>query len=381
MRAAGLEPLELFPGVKKPWSCRCLTCGAVGTPRLGGILAGQGGCIPCGQQKVAASSRSRRLSHDHATAIMRKAGLEPLDPYDGAMSPWRCRCTSCDNEVTPTFAHVQDRGRGCRFCATHGVDLSAPAMVYVIAHSAWNAVKIGIGACTGYNSRLVQHERNGWSLAHSREYATGAAAHDIEQAVLARLRASGLCPYLRPEVMPNGFSETCNADQVTADCLWAMVNEEAARADRAYTPAEGQRRRSAASLIDPDLAAAELRAAGLEPLEPYPGYVNKPWRARCLTCGYEGVPRLNNVRRGGGCRKCRNQAVRAAEVAANAPAATEVMRAAGYEPIEPYAGSDKPWRCRCTTCGKESTPRYGNVKQGRATCRHCATKRPVSHGA
>jgi hypothetical protein len=288
------------------------------------------------------------------------------------MTRWRCRCTNCGNEVSPTFAHVQDRGRGCRFCATHGIDLSAPAMVYVIFHARWNAIKIGIGACAGYNSRLLQHERQGWTLAYAREYPTGAAARDVEQAVLARLRTDQLCPYLSPAVMANGFSETCDVSRISAEALWSMAEDESARTYSAYLPGEGQRPRSATALIDPDQAAAELRAAGFEPLEAYPGYVNKAWRARCLTCGHEGLPRLNNIRRGSGCRRCLDRAQRDADIATHAQNATDTMHAAGFEPLEPYRGADRPWRCRCTTCGKESTPVYGNVQQGRSSCRYCA---------
>ncbi|MFF3576963.1 hypothetical protein [Streptomyces mirabilis] len=76
----------------------------------------------------------------------------------------------------------------------HGVDLAGPSNVYVITHQEWNAVKIGIGACTGYTSRLTQHERQGWQLYQVRDYPTGAAAQDVEQAVLGRLRAAGLAP-------------------------------------------------------------------------------------------------------------------------------------------------------------------------------------------
>ena len=54
------------------------------------------------------------------------------------------------------------------------------------------------------------------------------------------------------------------------------------------------------------------------------------------------------------------------------------MRAAGFEPLEPYPGSNQPWRCRCTRCGKESTPRYGHVSSRGSRCRYCVpNNRPL----
>ncbi len=48
------------------------------------------------------------------------------------------------------------------------------------------------------------------------------------------------------------------------------------------------------------------------------------------------------------------------------------MRAAGADPTEPYPGSSVRWRCRCLACGREITPRLGNVHSGHAPCSYCA---------
>jgi hypothetical protein len=259
-------------------------------------------------------------------------------------------------------------------CATFGIDLAGPAKLYVITHRQWNAVKVGIGACTGYTSRLIQHERRGWELYRFRDYSTGAAAFDVEQAVLDRLRGVGLCPFLTRDVMPNGWSETCSADDITADEVWAMVDEESRRAPGSYPPRAGDRPR-ATFLFDAEAAADEMRARGYEPLVPYPGRTNATWPSRCTTCAYEGRPTFNAVRNGGQrCRICRARETQAKRAAATAPRAGEVMRAAGFEPLEPYPGSGKPWRCRCTVCTRESTPTYSNVNSGRSRCRFCGSK-------
>ncbi|MFF7362332.1 hypothetical protein [Streptomyces sp. NPDC008125] len=313
---------------------------------------------------------SAPLDPEICAGEMRAHGFEPLELYPGSDKRWLCRCPN-GHQVHLRLTGVRT-GKGCRMCATHGIDLAGPAKVYVITHRRWGAVKVGIGACTGYNSRLIQHERHGWQLHQARDYTTGAAAYDVEQAVLDRLREAGLSPFLAKDVMPNGWSETCSADRVTAAEVWAMVEEETRNVQEPYDPRVGGRPR-AAVLFDADAAVAEMRACGYEPLEPYPGRTNATWPSRCMTCGHEGRPTFNAVRNAGQrCRVCRVKATQAKRAAANAPKAGEVMRAAGLEPLEPYPGSGTPWRCRCTTCGSETTPTYSNVNGGSSGCRFCA---------
>ncbi|MFF4652569.1 hypothetical protein [Streptomyces sp. NPDC001380] len=372
MRTAGLEPLAPYSGrIKDPWPSRCIARGHQVAPALGGILNGQGACRACANERAGAA---RREDPRRAAADMRAAGLEPLEPYPGSDIPWRCRCAACGREVRPRLVRVR-RGGGCRFCASHGIDLTGPTDLYVITHERWGAVKIGIGACTGPNNRLVQHRRNGWTLVRRRAFPIGAAALDVEQAVLDRLRDAKAAPFLTSEVMPNGWTETADASRVGVEELWRMVVEAIVATGADGATVDGPRRRpSAHGLIDPDAAAAQMRAAGLEPLEPYPGRANLPWRCRCLRCGDAGTPRLTGIRSGrGGCRRCGNAAVAAGKIAAKSQEATEVVRAAGFEPLEPYPGSGRPWRCRCRACGKESTPTYGNVRGGTG-CRHCRNK-------
>jgi hypothetical protein len=72
-----------------------------------------------------------------------------------------------------------------------------------------------------------------------------------------------------------------------------MVGEEAGETPPdAYGVADTPRR-SFNVLIDPKAAETEMRAAGYEPLVPYPGRSNDAWPCRCIKCGHEGRPRLS----------------------------------------------------------------------------------------
>jgi hypothetical protein len=88
-----------------------------------------------------------------------------------------------------------------------------------------------------------------------------------------------------------------------------------------------------------------MRAAGFEPLEPYPGLAKAPWRCRCTRCGGIVSPTLTNVRQGGGCRSCAGQA----PVDVNAVALE--LRAAGVEAVDSYPGPGRPFRVRCVNDG------------------------------
>lgn len=60
---------------------------------------------------------------------------------------------------------------------------------------------------------------------------------------------------------------------------------------------------SAASLpVTPEQAAAELRRLGYEPEEPYPGRARTPWRVRCLVCGQPRRVALSDARHRKPCR-------------------------------------------------------------------------------
>ena len=126
-------------------------------------------------------------------------------------------------------------------------------------------------------------------------------------------------------------------------------------------------------VVDPDQAASVMVAAGLVPLTPYPGRNSRPWPCRCVTCQTVVTPCLTSVSRGAGCNACGNR--RSAESRRlDAAHATSVMTAAGLDPVEPYSGTNRPWRSRCRECGKEVSPSLTRVKNG-ARCGYCKRNR------
>jgi hypothetical protein len=243
-----------------------------------------------------------------AVEQMRAKGLEPLDPYPGVNRHWRCQCTRCGAEVAPTLKNVRNAVFGCRPCG------------------------LRIGA---------EQRRS--------------ASHD--QAV-AEIMAVDLEP-LEPYPGTVGAKWRCRClrcgDEVSPDLKHIR------RGQRACP-------RCAGNIVEPEAAAQVMREAGAEPLEPYPGS-KPPWRCRCLTCGKEVRPNYNSVSKGQGvCVWCARRVVEEEEVAA-------VMRAAGFDPLEPYPGSIAPWLCRCRECSREISPSVATVRRRGHCCGYCSGNR------
>ncbi|GAA0553571.1 hypothetical protein GCM10009546_14550 [Actinomadura livida] len=115
MVAAGLEPLEDFPGSSKPWKCRCTRCDAIVYPRHNNVDQRGGGCKPCGD---AQRGLAQRVPVEIAEATLCAAGRIPLEPYPGFTSvPWKSKCDQCDTVSSPTLSRVKSKGRCCRRCS------------------------------------------------------------------------------------------------------------------------------------------------------------------------------------------------------------------------------------------------------------------------
>jgi hypothetical protein len=56
--------------------------------------------------------------------------------------------------------------------------------------------------------------------------------------------------------------------------------------------------------------------------------------------------------------------------------AREFMLSVGLDPIEPYLGTRNPWKCKCLTCGVETSKRIRSIKQTgtKIGCQSCSVK-------
>ncbi|MEV7283013.1 hypothetical protein AB0O01_00330 [Streptomyces sp. NPDC093252] len=218
----GARPLEPFPGTQRPWRSQCLRCGQVNSPRYNDIVSKGGGACKgaCRSRKIAG-----RLRHDatRAAATMRANGWLPLDPYPGAAKPWRSRCAQCAAVVVKRFSHVRNGRAGCTRCTGRGMDPETAA------------------------------------------------------ALMASAGLTPLAPYPGQQLRP-WLARCLNCGHLSTPTLASVrLRGHQCWACRA-TPFPTRRR------LDEQQAVACMLTNGLEPLDPYPGRSDAPWKSRCVTC-------------------------------------------------------------------------------------------------
>ena len=261
-RSAGLKPLEPYPGMTHmKWRCLHLKCGNEVTPTVLSMKSGPG-CKTCQYQE---NSKRSRKSADEAVAEMRAGGYEPLEPYQASSKPWRSRCLTCATETRPLLNNVNS-GHGCAHC--------------------------------------YQTNRRDLDPAFTGAYKNGLVLSETE--ALERLTAADYMPL---EPYPNGGNRDwrveCGRCGETVRVKAARVKRAAnrpCRHGRYYPP------------VKPEEAVKVMKAASLEPLEPYPGRNSIRWRCLCNACGEECAPCYNSIQSGqGGCSVCAERGLRQSE--------------------------------------------------------------------
>ncbi len=203
MRAADLEPLTTHPGRAAPWPCHCQRCHQTVSPRYGAVRNGSG-CRYCNDTAIKPGA---------AAALMRTAGLEPLEPYPGSLRPWKCRCAKCGRTVQPCYSTIQQGSGGCRWCRNSGFKSGEAATVYLITHPGYGSAKIGITDAAG--GRVDKHRQRGWQVLTTVRV-PGELALAIEKEILDWWRAELTLPvHLGKQEMPQGgWTETVDSAEI-----------------------------------------------------------------------------------------------------------------------------------------------------------------------
>ena len=212
----GLKPLIPYPGAGKPWPSIHKDCGNKVSPTYSYIREGGKGCIYC--------AGLAPISEPEAIRLFKKHGFTPLVKFPGGKKPWKAKHNVCDKVVTPTYGSIK-RGGGCKYCQIGGINLLAPAYLYLITNKSLNSHKVGIGGFDSNINRLDQHKKQGWTLYRQLDFDTAEEAYAVEQLILDWLRADlGLPQYLLPEQMPQrGHTETVDASEIELETIWAEV--------------------------------------------------------------------------------------------------------------------------------------------------------------
>ena len=129
MIAAGGVPQEPYPGSHKKWICKCLQCGEIVDALYSTVRDGGGVCQLCALKKTA---KGRRHSTDKVLEDYARVNLVPIEVYTNVGIPLKCKCLVCGNFPAPTYTAIM-AGGGCRYCAEK---LIAPELADELARMA-----------------------------------------------------------------------------------------------------------------------------------------------------------------------------------------------------------------------------------------------------
>ncbi|MFD4957030.1 hypothetical protein [Streptomyces sp. NPDC058451] len=197
---------------------------------------------------------AKKLDPEAADERMRARGWNPSVEYPGALKPWPGTCATCGESGAPKYANVVTSGQGpCR-------------------------------PCSGAQKRTDEDAR----------------------AIMSQRGLDPIGPYPGNNMPWPSVCGVCGG--TTAPTLTSVR--------KALKQGHGKGcdlcRRNGA--IRPEDAEDMLRAAGAEPLEPFPG-VKKPWRSRCLNdqCRREVSPAFDSIKHAktGACKYCGGYGIRA----------------------------------------------------------------------
>ena len=113
MSESGFKPIVPYPGSNLPWDARCMKCKKVTSPTYSSVKKGIG-CKFCS---------SRAVEPRDAVAAMKRRGFKTLEPFPGAVKPWKVQCIACKKKFE-TYFHSLKTTNGCKFCNGAALDIN-----------------------------------------------------------------------------------------------------------------------------------------------------------------------------------------------------------------------------------------------------------------
>ena len=280
-----LEPLVPFPGTQKPWKSKCLITGKVVSPTYGKVRDFGHRCIYCSRNVV---------DPVEAVKLMKKSGFKTLIPYPGSNIPWKSQCLTCMKITLPTYWNVA-KGIGCKFCGGRAVD--PKDAVKIMKERGFKTLEPYPGATKGWLVRCNQCKKEFKAVFHSSQTRNGCkycAGIVVEESdLLIRLKELKLKPIEKYQSAKVPWKCKCLVCNHIVQPTWNRIKQ--GRGHCAYC---AQRR------VDIPVALKFMKSVGLKPLVDFPGS-NKPWKCKCLVCGFDATPRWSDLKQGqGGCSNC-----------------------------------------------------------------------------
>lgn len=294
-----------------------------------------------------------------ARARMIKAGVTPLDAFSKRKSPWRSKCITCGRIVSPSYGNVVNGHSACKYCAKGGVTLNEaeevlralkviPLVSYPGFKIPWLCKCLVCGREIKPRLSLVIRTKKACNYCNKRLIDPADAD--------AVARKSGAIPL---EAYPGPGRWKCKC-KVCKRTIFPTLR----RMRNGQNPCGW----CARVRIDPMEAKQAFLDAGLDPIGSYPG-VDISWKAICTNCGERVSRKLSSIQAGRyACGYCSGRKLKETKAKA-------LMREAGAIPLEPFKGINEKWRCKCSVCFREISPKLANVRAGHSPCVYCSGKK------
>lgn len=310
---------------------------------------------------------AKKLDPKLAAAVMLKAGLQPLEAYKNNSHKWKCRCLKCERIVTPRYESIQQGQSGCAYCSGNKVDpIEAEAIMlsmglkplepYKNATAKWKCLHLACGEIVSPQYSQIQSGQGG-CLKCGRKKTVEAQRVPKDTATSMMFKAN-----LKPledftEAKKPWKCECLKCGKIVSPTYSAIRN------------GQGGCKYCARKFVDAEDAIQIMISGGFEPLEEYRN-AGKPWRSKCVVCGFISSPTFANVQNGSICTKCANKANGIKKRLPEDIAIAQMVEAK-LQPLEPFPGTKIPWRSKCLVCDHEVTPALGNIIQGHKGCGYC----------
>jgi hypothetical protein len=300
-----------------------------------------------------------KVDSKKAEAVMKRAGLKPLEPYLHSKHPWKCIHVKCGRVVSPLYNHIQ-KGQGpCKYCAGIAVapdeaerlflsnDLK-PLVPYPGGNKIpWKSIHIPCGNEVSPTYNIIQRQESIGCPYCSDQFVDPDEAYQFY-----------LSKDLQPLVPYPGTAKPWKSIHlICGEVIQPRYGH--IKLGRKGCPVC-----SGTIPITQERAVKFFQANGLEPIGKFPG-PNKPWKSVHNKCGRSVSPRWSAIQQGGsGCAYCSGNKVDMKEV-------KQLLKKLELKPLEPYPGGKVGWKCIHLKCGTKVSPTYNALRSGQGPCEIC----------
>lgn len=293
-----LVPLEPYPGsTKTPWKVQCKQCNANITKPLNHLETG----TPCSKCKEVERSN---LASALAEVELRDAKFVPLSPYPGPDKGWWSNCMVCNRQSSPSLNAIRYHKSGCRHCGIDRrrrqvLESSLPRAKARMRKSGFTPIGEFKGFTKPWESKCTKCEKVSSPAPKWLEQGHG-CRHCAKNAPWSKTRASQIARKAKRRYLEPFQGSRASIEMECLRCgnhlrakPYSLLNSKGFCSN--CTPS---------AKWTSDKAVQLMRAANMEPLEPFRGSTMQ-WKALCNVCETVGSPRAANISSGqGGCKVC-----------------------------------------------------------------------------